>query len=142
MSATVGTSGYGTLLKKGDGATAEVFTTVAEVKSISGPNLSMDTIDATHMESPNAFREFIPSLKSAGDVTLEMNYLPANANQAGFITDFQNRTLRNWKIVFPDAATTTWAFSGYITAFAPSAAVDGMLTASATITVSGDVDIS
>jgi predicted secreted protein len=142
MSATVGTSGFGTLLKKGDGATVEVFTTVAEIKSISGPSLSMETIDATHMESPNAFREFLPSIKSAGEVTLDMNFLPANANQAGFITDFQNRTKRNWKLVFPDTATTTWSFSGYITAFAPSAAVDSILTASATITVSGDVDIS
>ncbi|TXH19321.1 MAG: outer capsid protein Hoc [Hyphomicrobiaceae bacterium] len=142
MSATEGTSGFGTLLKRGNGATVEVFTTVAEVKSISGPGLSMETIDATHMESPNAFRELLPSFKNAGEVTLEMNFLPANANQQGLITDFQNRTKRNWKLVFPDTATTTWSFSGYITGFSPSAAVDSILTASATIAVTGDVDIS
>lgn len=142
MAATEGTSGFGTLLKRGNGATVEVFTTVAEVKSISGPGLSMETIDATHMESPNAFRELLPSFKSAGEVTLEMNFLPANANQQGFVTDFQNRTKRNWKLVFPDTATTTWSFAGYITGFAPSAAVDSILTASATIAVTGDVDIS
>lgn len=142
MAATEGTSGFGTLLKRGNGATVEVFTTVAEVKSISGPGLSMETIDATHMESPNAFRELLPSFKSAGEVTLEMNFLPANSNQQGFVEDFQDRVKRNWKLVFPDTATTTWSFSGYITGFAPSAAVDSILTASATIAVTGDVTIS
>lgn len=142
MGVTQGTSGWGTLLKRGDGATAEVFTTVAEIKSISGPNMSMETLDATHMESPNAFRELLPSFKSGGEVSLEMNFLPADANQQGFVEDFQDRALRNWKLVFPDTATTTWSFSGYITAFSPSAAVDSILAASATIMVTGDVSIS
>lgn len=142
MAETEGTSGFGTLLKRGNGATVEVFTTVAEIKSISGPGLSMETIDATHMESPNAFRELLPSFKSAGEVTLEMNFLPANANQQGFVEDFQDRVKRNWKLVFPNTATTTWSFSGYITGFTPSAAVDSILTASATIAVTGDVTIS
>lgn len=142
MSATAGTSGFGTLLKIGNGASTEVFTTIAEVKSISGPNMSLETLDATHMESPSGFREILPSFKVPGEITLECNYLPANSTHQGIITDFRNRTKRNFKLVLPDTTTTEWRFSGYITGFSISAAVDAMLAASITITVTGDVTIS
>lgn len=142
MSATQGSSGFGTLLKRGDGATSEVFTTVAEVKSISGPSLSMETIDATHMESPSGFREWLPSFKDGGEVTFDLNFLPAVAAQTGLTTDFKNRTKRNWKIVWPNTGATKWSFAGYITGFTPSAAVGDILAASCTIKVTGDVVIS
>lgn len=142
MAATAGTSGFGTLLKRGDGATSEVFTTVAEVKSISGPSLSMETIDATHMESPSGFREWLPSFKDGGEVSIDLNFLPSTAAQTGLTTDFKNRTKRNWKIFWPNTAATKWSFSGYVTGFTPSAAVGDILAASATIRVTGDVTIS
>lgn len=142
MAATVGSSGFGTLLKRGDGATVESFATVAEVKSISGPSLSMETIDATHMESPSGFREWLPSFKDGGEVTFDLNFLPATAAQTGLTTDFRNRTKRNWKIFWPNTGTTKWSFSGYVTGFTPSAAVGDILAASATIKVTGDVTIS
>lgn len=142
MAATVGSSGFGTLLKRGSGATVETFTTVAEVKTISGPSLSMETIDATHMESPSGYREWLPSFKDGGEVTFDLNFLPATAAQTGITTDFAARTKRNWKIVWPNTAGTTWSFSGYITGFTPSAAVGDILAASATIKVTGAVTIS
>ena len=142
MSATIGTSGFGTLLKRGDGATVEVFSTIAEIRSISGPNMSLETIDATHMESPGGFREVLPSFKTAGEVTLECNFLPGDTNHQALITDFKNRTKKNFKIVWPNTDTTTWSFTGYVTGFSPSAAVGDMLSASVTVTVTGDVTIS
>lgn len=142
MSATAGTSGFGTLLKRGSGATVETFTTVAEVKNISGPALSMETIDATHMESPSGYREWLPSFKDGGEVTFDLNFLPATAAQTGLTTDFAARTKRNWQVVWPDTATTTWSFSGFVTGFTPSAAVGDILAASATIRVTGAVTIS
>ena len=142
MAATVGDSGFGTLLKAGDGASSESFTAIAEVKSITGPSLSMETIDATHMESPSNYREILPSFLNAGEVTLEVNFLPATTAQTVVTTDFAARTKRNFQLVFPDTGTTTWSFSGYYTGFTPSAAVDDMLSASITITVDGAVAIS
>ncbi len=142
MGATAGTSGFGTLFKRGNGASSELFSSVAEVKSISGPNLSMETIDATHMESPTGFREMLPSFKSGGEVTVELNFLPGASNHQNLLTDFSNRTLRNFQIVWPTTPAVTWGFSGYITAFAPNVAVDDILSASMTVTISGAPDFS
>lgn len=143
MAATQGTSGFGTLLKRGDGGSpTEVFTTVAEVKSIQGPGLSMETIDATHMESPNGYREWLPSFKDAGEVSFDCNFLPADTNQQGLVEDFEDRVLRNWKLVFPNTDTTTWAFAAYVTGFSVSAAIDDILMASVTLRISGGPSIS
>lgn len=141
MAATVGTSGFGTLLKVGDGASpTEAFTAIAEVKSISGPSMSMETIDATHMESPSGYREILPSFRNGGEVSFDLNFLPANATQVGLLTSFTNASLKNYQLIFPDSGTTTWGFAAYVTGFSPSAAVDDILAASATLTISGAPD--
>lgn len=124
------------------GGVDEVFTTVAEVTNISGPGLALDTIEVTHFESPDAFREFIPSLKDPGSVSLDLNFLPANLNQQGFLTDYLNRERRNFQIVWSDADATTWQFGGYVTSFEPSAAIDDKLSASAEIKVTGQPNFS
>lgn len=119
------------------GGVDEIFTTVAEVTNISGPGLSMDTIETTHMESPGAFREFIASLKDPGSVSIDLNFLPSNLNQQGFTSDFLNRTRRNFRIDWPDGLAR-WAFGGYVVSFEPSAAIDDKLSASAEIKVTGE----
>lgn len=142
MAATTGTTGFGTLFKIGNGATSEVFTSIAEVKSIAGPNMSLQLVEATHMESPSGFQEWLPSFKDAGDVSLVLNFLPASTGHKGLTTDFAARTKRNFKIVFPNTAGTTWSFSGYISAFAPNASIGDMLSAAVTIRITGAVTIS
>lgn len=142
MAATTGTSGFGTLLKAGNGATSETFTTIAEVRNIGGPNITLELLEATHMESPTGFREWLPSFKDGGEVPFEVNFLPANSGHKAITTDIANRTRRNFKIVWPNTAATTWSFSGYYTQFQPSAGVGDMLSASITIKITGSVTIS
>ena len=43
---------------------------LAEVKSIGGPSLSRDAVEATHTESPDDHAEFIPGLANGGEVSL------------------------------------------------------------------------
>lgn len=136
---TAATSGYGTTFKIGDGGGTEVFTTIAEVVGISGPSLKLDTIDVTNMDSAG-WREKIPTLKDAGEVQLDMNFLPANSTQnysAGLLRDYNNRTLRNFKVVFSNTGATAWVLPGYVTSFDPGATVDGKLSARVGITLSG-----
>lgn len=142
MATTVATSGFGTILKIGNGATAEVFTAVSEVVNITGPGESLETIDATHMQSPSNYREFIPSLLDSGEVTLDLNFLPGTAGQTVIRTALTGRTKKNWKLVFTDSALTTYKFAGYVTAFEPSAQIDDKLSASCTIKVTGPVTLS
>ena len=142
MSQTQGTSGFGTLLKIGDGEVSEAFTAIAEVKSISGPNLSLETIDATHMTSPSGHREVLPSFKNAGEVSFDVNFLPGVGTQQSLFTDWQNRTLRNFQLQFPDESSTLWQFSAYVTSLSISAPLDDVLGASVTLTISGAPDFT
>jgi hypothetical protein len=122
-------SGFGTLLKKG-------ATTIAEVVSISGPGIQAETIDATHMESPDNAREFIGSLVDSGELTAEVNFLPGNATQKTFIADIYNKVKASYSIVWIDGPTT-WTFDAIPTGFEPGAEIDDKLQASITLKLTG-----
>lgn len=134
MAATQAGIGYGVLMKVGDGASPnEVFTTLqAEVTSITPPGYSRDAIDATHTESPDRFREYIAGLMDAGEVELDLNFVPtvADAIIAALLAG-----KRNYQLLFP--GVLTWTFAAICTAYTPSAPVDDKMTATATFKVSG-----
>ncbi len=134
-------SAFGTLLKIGDGATpTENFTTIAEVKDISGPSLELATEEVTHHSSTGGWREKIGTLLSAGEVTFDLNFIPTEATHSystGLINDMVNRTKRNFQLVFPDAGNTTWQFTALVTKFEPDEPVEGELGASVTLEVTG-----
>ncbi len=133
-------SAFGTLLKIGDGGGTEVFTAIAEVTKLSGPSLSLDTIDATHDASPGGFKECVAGLLDAGEVKFDVNYKPTETTHnatAGLLRDMVNKTKRNFKLVFPDSGSTTWSFSAFVTKFEPDAPVDGKLGASITLKITG-----
>ncbi len=138
MSATQGTGAYGTLLQRSTDGVA--YTTVSEITNLSGPGRSAETLDFTHMESPEGYREIKPSFKSGGEVTLEVNYTPAVASQYVLSQDFESQLIRYWKVAWPDDANSYTKFQGYVTAIAPAAPVDGKLTENVTIMVSGPVN--
>lgn len=124
---------FGTLLKMG-------ATTVAEITDIGGPDLARDSIEVTHHQSPNAWREKIKGLKDGGEVSITINYIPTNATHnvaAGLLGDFAVNTLSTWSIVWPDTGATTWSFPGFISAFSPKAPIDDKLSADITITITG-----
>jgi hypothetical protein len=52
----------GTLLKIGDGASPENFTTIPEVMRLSGPSVRFDLLDVTSHDTVGFFREWIPGL--------------------------------------------------------------------------------
>lgn len=131
---------FGTLLKVGDGATPEVFTTVAEVTALNGPSLSQDTVDVTSHSSTGGWAEHVATIIRAGEIGLEVNFVPTDDTQdavAGLINDLEGQTLRNFQLVWPDSGSTTWSFAAYVTKFEPSAPVGGGLTASCTLLISG-----
>ncbi len=136
--ATSAVSSHGTLLKLGDGAEPEVFTTIAEVKDISGPAMNLNMEDATSHDS-QGWREEIATLLEAGDISFDINYT-AHTTQEALQTAQYARERLNFQMVFPLTPTVTKEFAGYVTAFEFSAAVEGILTASVTIRVSGAVD--
>lgn len=133
-------SSFGARLQMGDGGIPETFQTIAEVLDISGPALSLDTEDATSHDSPGGWEEVVPTILRSGEVTFTIQYDPSDPTHnatTGLLSQLRNRALRNFKLVFPDPARTTWRFSAYVTGFQPSAPVAGKLTADVTLKVTG-----
>jgi predicted secreted protein len=135
-----GINGFGTQLRRGDGATPEVFTALANITGLTPPGLSRDTIDVTTHGSPNAWKEFIGGLKDGGEVSVDVNYDPADHDS--LIADFNDRDPRSWQVVFPDPAATTWTFEAILTGFEPDAPYDDKLAASLKWKVSGQPVLS
>jgi predicted secreted protein len=124
-------------MKRGDGGGSEVFTTIAEVKDITGPGVALGTEDVSSHDS-GAWREYIPTLKEGGEVTFDINYF-SHTTQDNMWTDFDNRTKRNFQLVLPTSPAETWSFSAYVTSFEPSAPVEGALTAALTLQITGAI---
>lgn len=136
--ATKAKAAKNTKLKRGDGGSPETFTLVGEVRSISGPSESVETIDVTSQDS--TAKEFISAgLVDGGEVTLEMNLIGSDAQQQGLRSDMVNGTLRNFKLELNDHATnpTTFSFSAIVTNMEPSAELGSQYSTSVTLKVSG-----
>lgn len=132
---------YGAAFEIGDGGGPEAFAAVAQVRSISGPSLSAETIDVSTHDGAG-YREFVASLLDPGELTLDLVWDPVAATHEAMFDDLAARATRNVRIVWPDTATTTWAFAGQFLGLEPNAPVDGELSASVTFKVSGEITIS
>lgn len=131
----------GTVIKRGNGATPEVFTAIPEVTSIEPPSDEAAEIDVTHLTSEA--REFKFGLSDNGTVTITGNYDADDATQEALRTDKTNKTLRNFQIVYPADISETHAFSAYVTQFKLNQiAVDQAVTFTAALRVSGAVTIT
>ena len=134
--------GIGSQLQRGDGASPEVFTTIAEITNIGGPTLTAGTVDATNMDSPDRYAEFIAGLKDGGEVSFTLNFIPTEATHivtTGFLADFvaNPQPLRNYTLLFPDSPATSWTFAAIITAAGAAIPTDDKITMDVTLKVSG-----
>lgn len=127
-------SAFGTLFKRG-------ATTIAQVKSISGPGLKLDTEDVTTHDSTGGWEEVVATILRSGEVKLEIEYDPNAATHknasGGILYDLASRASTTYSIVFPSSGTVTWSFTAFCTGFEPGAPVDGALTASVTYKLTG-----
>ncbi|MDX3689952.1 phage tail tube protein [Streptomyces europaeiscabiei] len=134
-----GLDAFGTQLQRGDGATPEVFTPLANVTDITPPGIERETYDVTAHDSEDAWREFIGGLKDGGEVELDLNYDPREHDS--LLSDFADAVPRNYKVVWP-GTLGNWAFKAIITNFEPEAPHDDKLAASVTYKVSGKPTIT
>jgi hypothetical protein len=134
---------FGVILKRGNGATPEVFTAVAEVKDIKPFKLKAETKETTHHGSPGGWRTYKATLIEGGECTFKINFLPGDSTHsfsAGLAADLINRTERNWQVVLPDADDTGYEFAALVTQFDPDAPVEGILETDVTLKITGPVE--
>lgn len=138
MTATKALGAQGVLIKMGNGASPEVFNTIAEVKGFDGPGGSATVIDASTLDS--TAKEKIMGLPDEGQFTMDVHFDPTNTNgQVAMQTARAARTKKNFKVTLTDSGAMDVTFSGYVTGFSLSGAVDNIIAAKITIEITGAV---
>lgn len=113
---------------------------IAEINSITGPNMTRDFIDVTSLDSTGGYREFIAGFRDGGEITLEMNFTPAGFNDLK--DDYESDVAQAYTIVLSDVAATTLGFSGFVTSLGVAVPIDDKVTCNVTIKISGQVTIT
>jgi len=116
-------------------------TITTEILSISGPSVSIPTIDVSTMDqgtagtTPSAgAKQFLKGIADYGEITFEIAFdIDDNATHLALTADMLvPQTIKTWKIEWPDGTDYTEG-SGFITAFSPTGSLDDKMTASVTI---------
>lgn len=109
------------------------YTDVAEVTSITWPGYARDAVEATHLNSDDTFREYIPGLMDAGEVTIELNFVPSSSDV--IVAALTAATIGQFKITAPGGVNVV--FKAIVTSYQAQSPVDDRMTASATFKVTG-----
>jgi hypothetical protein len=130
--------GYGSKIRRGDGATPEVFTDVVQAYDISPPKPTVDEVDVTNLDSLNQAKEFIAGLIDYGECTFMVVYDPAEATHVELRNAVGNMDAAcNHQILYPDTGGTTETFEAWVKGFEPGMPIGDKLTASITLRVTG-----
>ena len=132
-------SGVGAEFQLGDAASPEVFTKVAEVLSISGPELASEQIEVTSLDSTGGYKEFIPGLLDGGTVQIEFNYIDGNTQQETLRTrvSTSGQTAANYRIQLPDSPLSYVTFAGIVESYSMNMETGSAITVSCGIKISG-----
>ena len=119
-------------------------TRVGGLTSIGGVARSSETIDVTTLDSDGGYREFLAGFKSGGEVSLEGFLLHGSSGldsgQAAMDNLFESGDNANFVITFPNNVAS-WRFSGIVTAFETSIALEDAISFTSQITVSGKPEL-
>ncbi len=133
MPATVAYQGRGSHLQTSpDGVT---YSNVAQLQKFSFSGLKATLEDITNIDSPSAFKEFLPTIVDPGDVSFDGILDPQNTTIEGLTTLLQNFTKTFFKIILSEGTFMT--FTGYVVEYVP-ASVDYAKA----ITFSGKIQIT
>jgi len=129
---------YGAKLQYLDGAT---WTDIAGVRDISGPGFSADMIDVTSHSSASAMREKIKSLIDAGELSFDLVWDPEDMTGQRILLNrmltVSTSAVDAYRLVFKTTNSKTWQFNAAVSKFEPSNPVEGEISASVTLTITG-----
>lgn len=109
------------------------YVEVAEVTSITWPGYARDAVEATHLNSDDQFREYIPGLMDAGEVSIELNFVPSASDV--IVAALTASTIGQFKITAQGGVNVV--FKAIVTSYQAQSPVDDRMTATATFKVTG-----
>lgn len=124
--------GYGTLLQVEQSPGGGSYVTIAEITNLDYGGVTTNMLDATNMDSPGGLTEEVPGLKKNNMWTFDFNYLPGNATQNnagtyGLMKLVLAGTLKNARIVWPNASASSITQAGYFVSVSAKAGVNTIL---------------
>lgn len=132
-------SAFGTTLEQSDMEATPVFTAIAGIQNIGGPELTVDEIDVTAHDSPGQFEEVIATIKRSGEMTLTVVYDPADATHTALKTAYDGRDVIDYRITMPDDGTSVIDFSAFVKTFGREFPFDGAMMANVVLRLTGEV---
>ncbi|HMF28186.1 MAG TPA: phage tail tube protein [Candidatus Cybelea sp.] len=135
--------GYGAVVEVATGTSPDVLQALDELHNIKPPQMKLDQVDVTHMQSPNRTREFITGLRDMGEFSCEGNYVPGSPTDDLLfaLMNLPPGTSRHRAIRLSFVSGTTWFFSGELSAYEIAVPFDDKMTFTATFKVSGDLTV-
>lgn len=128
----------GTQIQIGDGATPEVFTTVAGAHDIDGPGGTNETIDITNHSSPGRTKEFVTGDKGEETISFKLEWNPADVQHAALEDLYDSGELNNYRLVRKDVDATTDEFAALVTTFREGHPTGGTMQLDVELTISGE----
>ena len=118
---------------------------IGNVKDISGPSFTRETIDTTSHSSPGDFKEKIVTRWDGGNLEFELQLDMQNANHKKFTNDIKNGLAADDPKTFvlrapsdkAQAAFFSITMTAFISDFDFSLPVEGVVTASVSLSVTG-----
>jgi hypothetical protein len=130
---------FGTFLQREDPANPGSYATIAEVGDMD-LGLTTEMEDVTSHSTGIPWREKIPTLLTGDKITTPINFGPQIASHSytsGFLQAMFNRQVGNYKFIFVDAGTTTWALRMFVTSFKLKSPVNGVYKATVEWQITG-----
>lgn len=127
--------GAGTVFSRGDGASPEVFTDVGDVLSVVGLGGVKDEVEITNLGS--VAKQFVSALSDFGEVQLELNWNPQDAEHVLLRSDQEGSARVNYRVIWADVSSTQVDFNGEVMEFSISTEPNDAVKASVRIKLSG-----
>lgn len=114
------------------------YTTIGQRTSISGPELSISTLEVTDLDS--LAREYRPLLPDSGKITMKAWYDPNDSTMTTLQGWVLAPAVQQWKLVFNSSPARNATFDGFLTKFNLSGMeVDGYVEVDIEIQITGNV---
>lgn len=117
-----------------------MYVELEEVFEVTPPSSTISKVDVTSFKSPGRRREFIPGLTENGAASLNMNFVPGSASDLRIEELRASGQVLSMRITYPNGVTVT--FDGFVEEYSPAVPVDDRLTASVSLSVTGEIDIA
>ena len=134
-------TGLGTTFLRETAADSSVFTAIAQVATITPPQLTRETVDVEELAPADDFKKKLVGLIDGGEFSVTLNFDPEEQGHKDLEEDFANGVPYNYRIQFPfDEEVYSdggyYDITGIVTGFAPQEITAGdVMQAEVTIAV-------